>query len=219
MELAKPALDVGLYTNNLNSMLDFWQHYAPYDELLKLGGGAHQHRHRIGDSILKVNNTRERIDPGAPTGISSLTIYRSQQTENQSFSDPDGNQLIVAPAREAMNLTLDIACNDVATSANFYASIMGLGAIGELEFQVGASSIRLSPGQVGKFQRQGLGFRYMTVQVFDVVTTHNAILEAGGTEGMEPTRLGDVAYISFVTDPDGNWIEISQRKSITGSLE
>jgi hypothetical protein len=31
--------------------------------------------------------------------------------------------------------------------------------------------------------------------------------------------LGDVAYISFVRDPDGNWIEISQRKSITGSLD
>ncbi|HBK11323.1 MAG TPA: VOC family protein, partial [Gammaproteobacteria bacterium] len=40
----------------------------------------------------------------------------------------------------------------------------------------------------------------------------------GGAEGMAPVRLGDVAYISFVRDPDGNWIEISQRKSITGSL-
>ena len=36
---------------------------------------------------------------------------------------------------------------------------------------------------------------------------------------MAPVRLGDVAYISFVRDPDGNWIEISQRKSITGSLD
>jgi lactoylglutathione lyase len=32
-------------------------------------------------------------------------------------------------------------------------------------------------------------------------------------------RLGDVASISFVRDPDGNWIEVSQRKSITGSLD
>ena len=43
--------------------------------------------------------------------------------------------------------------------------------------------------------------------------------DAGGREGMAPVRLGDVAYISFVCDTDGNWIEISQRKSITGSLE
>ena len=52
-----------------------------------------------------------------------------------------------------------------------------------------------------------------------VVEEHRAILASGGFEGMAPVRLGDVAYISFVRDPDGNWIEISQRKSITGSLD
>lgn len=59
----------------------------------------------------------------------------------------------------------------------------------------------------------------MTFQVADVVGEHRAILASGGLEGMAPVRLGDVAYISFVRDPDGNWIEISQRKSITGSLD
>ena len=29
---------------------------------------------------------------------------------------------------------------------------------------------------------------------------------------------GDVARISFVRDPDGGWIEISQRASLTGAL-
>lgn len=62
-------------------------------------------------------------------------------------------------------------------------------------------------------------YRYMTVQVFDVVSAHQAIVSAGGGEGMQPVHLGDVAYISFVLDPGGNWLEISQRKSITGSLE
>ena len=42
--------------------------------------------------------------------------------------------------------------------------------------------------------------------------------EAGAWEGRAPSVLGDVARISFVRDPDGNWIEISQRKSLTGSL-
>ena len=59
----------------------------------------------------------------------------------------------------------------------------------------------------------------MTFQVADVVSEHNYVLAHGGQEGMAPERLGDVAYISFVRDPDGNWIEISQRKSITGSLD
>jgi hypothetical protein len=30
--------------------------------------------------------------------------------------------------------------------------------------------------------------------------------------------LGDTAYISFIRDPDGNWIELSQRASLTGPL-
>jgi hypothetical protein len=32
-------------------------------------------------------------------------------------------------------------------------------------------------------------------------------------------KLGDVADVAFMGDPDGNWIEISQRKSVTGSLD
>jgi lactoylglutathione lyase len=35
---------------------------------------------------------------------------------------------------------------------------------------------------------------------------------------MKPTTLGTTARISMLCDPDGNWIEISQRASITGSL-
>jgi lactoylglutathione lyase len=40
----------------------------------------------------------------------------------------------------------------------------------------------------------------------------------GGTEGRPPLTLGATARISFVRDPDGNWIEISQRASLTGPL-
>jgi lactoylglutathione lyase len=77
----------------------------------------------------------------------------------------------------------------------------------------------LQPGAVGDITQKAIGLRYMTFQVADVVAEHNHVLANGGLEGMAPVRLGDVAYISFVRDPDGNWIEISQRKSITGSLE
>jgi lactoylglutathione lyase len=30
--------------------------------------------------------------------------------------------------------------------------------------------------------------------------------------------LGDTARISMIRDPDGNWIELSQRASIVGSI-
>jgi lactoylglutathione lyase len=49
--------------------------------------------------------------------------------------------------------------------------------------------------------------------------THAEILAAGGEEAHPPRTLGETARIAFVRDPDGNWIELSQRASLTGSLE
>ena len=65
----------------------------------------------------------------------------------------------------------------------------------------------------------GPGWRYITVQVFKVDEEHSAILARGGAEGMAPRTLGETARISFIRDPDGNWIEMSQRASLTGSLD
>ena len=33
-------------------------------------------------------------------------------------------------------------------------------------------------------------------------------------EGLAPVTLGEVARISMILDPDGNWIELSRRASI-----
>ena len=65
----------------------------------------------------------------------------------------------------------------------------------------------------------GTGFRYITIQVRKADIEHEQILKRGGEEGLAPVTLGDVARFSFVRDPDGNWIEISQRASLTGSLD
>ena len=62
------------------------------------------------------------------------------------------------------------------------------------------------------------GFRYITVQVRDVEAAHRHLCSVGFTEGRPPMRLGDTAYISFITDLGGNWIELSQRASLTGPL-
>ena len=45
------------------------------------------------------------------------------------------------------------------------------------------------------------------------------MLAHGGGEATAPVTLGTTARISMVKDPDGNWIELSQRASITGSLD
>jgi lactoylglutathione lyase len=54
--------------------------------------------------------------------------------------------------------------------------------------------------------------------VWDCDEEHARILERGGREGVVPRTLGKVARFSMVCDPDGNWVEISQRASLTGPL-
>jgi lactoylglutathione lyase len=66
---------------------------------------------------------------------------------------------------------------------------------------------------------RGRGWRYITFQVFKVDAEHARVLAAGGREALAPLTLGATARISMVRDPDGNWIELSQRASITGSLD
>ena len=99
-------------------------------------------------------------------------------------------------------------------------SLPSLFARADSTFLCGASRLCLTEGAVTTDPAQrASGYRYLTVQVYDVTGTHANVLALGGREGSAPVRLGEVAYISFVRDPDGNWIEISQRKSITGSLD
>jgi lactoylglutathione lyase len=221
MRLAKPALDVGLYTNQLAPMLDFWQNRAQLElsEMLPLGGGVRQHRHVIEQSVLKLNHTREALDPSPPSGLAKLAIFVEGVEGPQILADPDGNALELRPRSFASpNLRLTLAVNDVARSRAFYGETLELPVDAEGFFRVGTSQIEIIQGQVAISEQKGLGYRYMTFQVFDVLAEHSLIVVRGGVEGVSPVRLGEVAYISFVRDPDGNWIEISQRKSITGSL-
>jgi lactoylglutathione lyase len=62
------------------------------------------------------------------------------------------------------------------------------------------------------------GWRYTTVQIRDCVAEHAGVLARGGEEGRPPMVLGDTVRYSFVRDPDGNFIELSQRASLVGHL-
>jgi len=66
--------------------------------------------------------------------------------------------------------------------------------------------------------RQALGWRYITRQVADIDPIHDDLRSKGVREALAPITLGDVARISMIFDPDGNWIELSRRASIVGSL-
>ena len=82
----------------------------------------------------------------------------------------------------------------------------------------GIVSVYQDPALVPDSPVHGPGWRFFSLQVFDVRGLYARIIAGGGREGIAPKRLGDVARYAFVRDPDGTWIELSQRASLTGPL-
>lgn len=212
---AKPAFDVGFATNDLEGFQRLWEGRIglAYDHLAKLGGGFHQHRWHQGDSIIKVNHTRTPLADAPPGGYRALTLAAAEATD---LATPDGTPVHLRPAPGA-DLTLHVETADPDAFARFYGERLGLEPDGPLAFRLGGSRIVAvagpKPATAGWRER---GLRYMTVQIFlcDALT---AALERQGVEvGQPPRTVGQVRY-SFIRDPDGNWIELSERATLTGT--
>lgn len=222
LNLAKQALDVGLYTNRWDEHRAFWMGEVglAYEELLKVGGGVHQHRLSLPGSVLKVNASREPLGD-APTGYQRLTIAVPGLAGPRPLHDPDGLPvLLVPPGTEGVTaIRITLASAQPEAVGAFWRDGLGTGG-DEGAIRIGTTLLEVldqpDRGDAGALGARGL--RYLTVQVGEVGAGHAALLEAGGTEALAPRRLGDVAKISFVRDPDGNWLEVSQRASLTGPL-
>jgi lactoylglutathione lyase len=228
MQLAKPRVDIGLNTNNLEPMLAFWQGEAgvPFDHILPIQKGMKQHRHDACGSVLKINNYEAALPDTPPTGYAEFLIAREGLTAEKAMRDPDGNAIrLVPPGTHGIaQVGIRLKVRDLAAHKRFYAEALGLDEVPYAHgaaFRAGETVLLLeqsadAPSDAGM---QGKGWRYITFQVFKVNDEHPRILAKGGREAMSPTTLGTTARISMVRDPDGNWIEISQRASITGTLD
>jgi predicted enzyme related to lactoylglutathione lyase len=228
MDLAKPRFDIGLATNHLEPMLAFWQGDAgvPFDHLLKIRRGQDQHRHDLMGSVLKINHMEAPLPASPPSGYRELLIAREGLGAAMAMTDPDGNRVSLVPTGVdgVTQIGVKLAVRDLAAHRQFYGEALGLpeepyapGAA----FRAGEGLILIeeSPDAITDAPFQGPGWRYITFQVFKVDAEHARILSLGGREAVAPVTLGTTARISMVKDPDGNWIEISQRASITGSLD
>ena len=225
MRIAKAAIDVGLHTTNKDAMLAFWQREIglPFHETLPVGRGVHQLRHGIGESVLKINHNRDALAADAADRIPTPDDRAARRDFAARVGDPDGNRVTLVPPGHDRHRTAADADRRARPRrpSRLLRAHPRSGPKPDGRFRCGVSLLSLvhDAHATGDAQMRGIGYRYLTIQVFDVVGEHREILARGGQEGSAPVRLGDVAYISFVRDPDGNWIEISQRKSITGSLD
>jgi len=224
VRLAKNHIDVGMMTGQIDAQLDFWQHEVglPFEELLPLGGGRRQHRHGMNGSVLKINESRGPLPDAPLAGYRELLIARDGISGPRPMTDPDGNRMVLMPPGEQdiTGIGVRLAVRDKAAFDDFYGRILGLERVREHAYRWGDSLVMFEQGStaVAPASREGVGYRYITVQVWDADAEHAALLALGATEGMPPTTLGETARISFIRDPDGNWIEVSQRASLTGTL-
>ncbi|MCS3447589.1 MULTISPECIES: VOC family protein [Bradyrhizobium] len=117
----------------------------------------------------------------------------------------------------------DFAVRDLAAHCRFYGDILGFTEqswSGGPAFRLGDSLILLKEYAAATVDpvRQARGWRYITLQVADIDAVHDKLRAKGVREGLAPVTLGEVARISMILAPDGNWIELSRRASIVGSL-
>ena len=222
MNLAKQHLDVGLFSNRREAQLAFWQDTVglPYDHLGKLGGGMQQHRHHMNGSILKMNHARDPLPAAPPSAITELLIAREGIDRPHHLIDPDGNRttLVHAGCEGVTGIGVVLTVNDREATDHFYRHVMQFESPRDGVYRCGDSLLIVAAQ--GKVERcdewRAPGFRYITVQVWDCLAEHDGILARGGTEGRAPIVLGETVRYSFVRDPDGTFIEISQRASLTG---
>jgi catechol 2,3-dioxygenase-like lactoylglutathione lyase family enzyme len=229
MRLAKPRLDIGFATNNAPAALAFWQNKIglPFDYTQPIRRGYKQHRHNLCGSVLKINQLYEPIPNSPPSGYRELLIAREGILAPSTLSDPDGNRVALVPQGylgiERIGIRLGV--RDVREHRRFYTQALGLREVGPISdgaaFLAGDTVLIVEASADAPHDAafEGKGWRYITFQVFEVDQEHANVIAQGGREALAPKTLGSVARVSMVRDPDGNWIELSQRASLTGSLD
>jgi len=227
MQLAKSVIDVGLSTNNLEPMLRFWQQDAAvrFDHMLPVRRGQKQYRHDEQGSVIKLNHRTEPLPEAAPSGFRELIIAREGLREPRRMVDPDGNRVQLVPKGfdGVTQLGVAMGVRSLSEHRRFYGDILGFAEqswSGGPAFRLGDSLLLLEEDRAATADpvRQARGWRYITLQVADIDAVHGELRSKGVREGLAPITLGDVARISMILDPDGNWIELSRRASIVGSL-
>jgi catechol 2,3-dioxygenase-like lactoylglutathione lyase family enzyme len=232
MELAKQFVDVGIFTNRIEEMRAFYGERIglPFEEILPVGAGVRQHRFGLLGSVLKINHTRDPLPPRRPGGYKLLAISDSNAASATKLRDPDGNEIELTSRIKQIEIHLGVT--DEAAFEQFYGDALQAERLGAGRFKLGETIISFArdPEAVAALESasasaidvigsmRAIGMRYITVQVRDCDREHRRLTSMGVWEGAAPVTLGAVARISFIRDPDGNFIEVSQRASLTGPL-
>ncbi len=228
MKLAKNHLDLGLFSTNISSDIDFWQKIIGlnFEEKLNLNkpvvpGPTTQYRHDANGSVIKVNDFQDKMlySRSTPSGLKGLSIARDISKElNHETGSGEFVRVVPRGTDGIQGIAVTIASENPSRLENFYVQVLQFESIAPFKCRCGDTVLILQKG-VGATETKtfvGEGFRYLTIQVFDAVATCRSIKKMGGRIAMEPIWVGEIAKVGFALDPDGNWLEISARASLTG---
>lgn len=108
IDVVKPAIDIGIVTNNLDSMMTFYRDVLglEFEATIPMPGGGQMNRFKVGDSVIKVIETDPKPPAeAAPGGIRGATGYRywtitvSNLAACVAKADAAGHKIVV-PAKE-----------------------------------------------------------------------------------------------------------------------
>jgi lactoylglutathione lyase len=222
MRLAKPRMDIGLFTGDIGPQREFWAGRAGLrlDHELTLERGWVQHRFDAHGSVVKVNHLAAGVPDRPPSGITGLTLAVEGRTEPWTGEHPGGDRVTLVPPGTGgvTGIGVTLTSADPERLLRFYRDGMEFEPVGPDTVRCGESLLTVAEGP-GRDAEEliGPGFRYLTVQVFDADAEMAAIVRRGGGRiARDPVSFAGVARFGFVADPDGNWIEISARTSLTG---
>ena len=219
--LSKHCCDIGYFTRNADAMLHFWRADLGLkaEPPVPFNDGLTQYRHHLGDSILKVNTASHPLDD-TPCGYRELLIARPDVSTPERLHDPDGNRITLVPAGhlDVHGIGVRVGVADVAAQHRFYCDVMGFTPLAPDRCACGDTVFIIEhdadAARSGHWVSPGL--RYLTMHVMRVDSSYAAMLAAGAEAGEAPYAIGRIARISFVRDPQGNWIEVAQRAALAG---
>ena len=204
MQLAKRVIDIGLSTNNLESMLKFWQQDAAvrFYHVLPVRRGQKQYRHDEQGSVIKLNHHVDPLPEAAPSGYRELIIAREGVQDPRRMADPDGNRVRLVPKGHHGITQIAVAMGVLSIDEHrrFYGDILGFAEQpwpGGAAFRLGDSLVVLEEDRAATVDpvRGARGWRYITLQVVDIDTVHEEVRSKGVREGLAPVTLGEVARI------------------------
>jgi lactoylglutathione lyase len=219
MRLAKQHLDIGLFTNDLDAHLTFWgQGVGLHLDLeLPMAPGWVQYRYDANGSVVKVNHWVDPLPKREPSGLAGLFIARADRPFAGEHADGDAVVVVPPGTGGVTGIGVTIATPQPARLFEFYCDALEFEQAGPTSVRCGDSVLFFVEGDpVDTDELCAPGFRYLTVQVYDADAEMAGVVARGGRIAREAVSYAGVARYGFVADPDGNWIEISARTSLTG---